>query len=743
MAAKEVKKATESLTCPVCLQIFKNPKYLPCYHSYCEECLEKLCSQSEIRCPECREVAQISEGGVKSLPNNFLINRLVDELILKNDRGEEEVRCGNCDKDDPVVCYCPNCNLFLCQVCNESHSRNINCIAHMQNVVPFTELKMSNYYVPKAKTFMCEKHDTELLFYCETCEELVCLYCTTKEHSEHNHDAVKQLAEKHREELKTVTTPIKEITDNLSEACKNLDKMVKEIKKCGNEVEKDIDHHYDEMIRKLVKQKEEVKQNLQYKVSQKTKAIETQMEELECMQMEMLGIAELKNAIEKSSNQEMLSAKKEIINRMDKAMDKYSIMDIQPLQSATMEFMPMKEPLPQFGQLFTDIDPSASEIANLPQYAFISETVDFTITTKYCSGYYCSKGGSQVAVQLRYDTNTLLAQVKDNNDGSYTVSFVPEQVGKATLFMSINGLQIREDPYTFMARKSYLAVSRPRDIIDKNGSMGQPWGIAFSQNGMWAVTDASKHRVYVFDQQDKLVLKIGIKQDKPVLKIGSRRISIGHFCSPYGVAFDADNNLYVVDGGNHRVQKFDVTGEYILQFGSKGSSDGQLNNPHGVVIHNDKVYVADCNNHRISVFQRTTGEFCHFIGKGHLDAPCGLSVNTNNHLLAVDCNQHCVCTFTLEGEFVSKFGSKGNHWGQLNEPCDLVTDLNDCILVTDSGNHRVLIFDKDGNCINCIGSVVGSSAGEFNCPRGVALSSDGSIYISDSANKRVQVFSTF
>ena len=430
MAAKEVKKATESLTCLVCLQIFKNPKYLPCYHSYCQECLEKLCSQCEIMCPECREVTKISEGGVKSLPNNFLINRLLDELILKNKRGEEEVQCGNCDKDDPVVSYCPNCNLFLCHVCNESHSRDIKSIGHVQNIVPFTELKAS-----KAKALMCEKHDIELLFYCETCEELVCVYCTTKEHSGYHHDAVKQLAEKHREELKTATTPIKEITDNLSKACKNLDKMVKEIKKCGNKVEKDIDHHYNEMIQKLIKQKEEVKQNLQYKVSQKTRAIETQMEELQGMQTEMLSIAELQNVIEKSSNQELMSAKKEIINRMHKAMDKYSKLDIQPLQSATMEFMPTKEPVPQFGQLFTDIDPPASEIANLPQYAFINETVEFTITTKYCSGYYCSKGGSQVAVQLRYDTNTLLAQVRDNNDGSYTVSFVPEQVGKATLFM--------------------------------------------------------------------------------------------------------------------------------------------------------------------------------------------------------------------------------------------------------------------------------------------------------------------
>lgn len=736
MAAK-VKKVTESLSCPVCLQIFKSPKYLPCYHSYCEECLEKLYAQSEIKCPECREVAKVPQGGVKSLPNNFLINRLVDELIFKNKvEGEEEVQCNNCDKDDPVVSYCPSCNLFLCHTCDESHKRDKKSTGHMQDIVAFTDLKSSKD-IPvhtKAKVLTCDKHNMELAFYCETCEELVCLNCTTtEEHSGHVHDAVKQLAGKHREELKTVTTPIQGTIDDLSKACEDLDKMVKEVEKCGSEVEKDIDQHYDEMIQNLVNQKEQMKQHLQCKVSQKTKAIQVQLEELKCMQAEMLCVAEIKDAIEKSSDQEMLSAKKEVISRMLKAMNKYSKMDIQPLHSATMEFISTKEPLPQFGQLFTHIDPSGAELANLPQYTFVNETVEFTITTKYYSGHYCSKGGSQVVVQLRYDTKgTVLAKVKDNNDGSYTVSFVPEQVGEAKLFASINGLKIRENPYTIVVRKTYLAVNKPSNIVDSSGNMGRPWGIAFSQNGMWAVADLSKHCVYVFDKEDELVVKIG-----------SRGNSNGRFYCPYGVAFDSDGHLYIADGGNHRVQKFDAAGNYLLQFGSKGSSGGQLNNPRGIVIHDDKLYVADSNNKRISIFQTNNGEFCHFIGKGHLDAPYDISVNTNDLLVVVDHDQHCISTFTLEGEFVNKFGSKGKHWGQLNEPCSLTTDLNDCILVADSGNHRVLIFDKDGNCINCIGTIIGPSAGEFNYPRGVALSSNGSIYISDSANKRIQVFSTF
>ena len=83
IAAKDVKVMTNSLSCPVYYQLFKNPKYLPCHHSYCEQCLEKMQVQSKIICPECRKEAIVPPGGVKNLDNNFFINRLVDEFILK------------------------------------------------------------------------------------------------------------------------------------------------------------------------------------------------------------------------------------------------------------------------------------------------------------------------------------------------------------------------------------------------------------------------------------------------------------------------------------------------------------------------------------------------------------------------------------------------------------------------------------------------------------------------------------
>ena len=233
-------EVVKNLKCPTCFQSFENPKYLPCHHSYCEQCLEKMQVQSKIMCPECRKEAIVPAGGVKDLPNNFLINRMVDEQALKRKvESKEEMKCDECDEDEPVVAYCPECNSFLCQFCYETHKRSKRFRSHKLISLNKAVTQLSTWNNAK-----CIEHDEQLKYYCETCEQLLCMYCTVKEHNGHNHDTVKKMATKHRNELKEVTTPVDEMIRDLSEAHDNIDK----IRQQGNEVDKKIDQHYDELV---------------------------------------------------------------------------------------------------------------------------------------------------------------------------------------------------------------------------------------------------------------------------------------------------------------------------------------------------------------------------------------------------------------------------------------------------------------------------------------------------------------
>ena len=135
----------------------------------------------------------------------------------------------------------------------------------------------------------------------------------------------------------------------------------------------------------------------------------------------------------------------------------------------------------------------------------------------------------------------------------------------------------------------------------------------------YAVVDYSHNCVWIFDR---------LRQDQLVRKFGSTGTGNGQFSSPYGVAFDDNNYLYVTDCCD-RVQKFKISSKYLLKFGTGETGNSQLSNPVGITIHNDKAYIAENDGDRISVFH-CDGQFSQIIGLDHLDHPWYVAIS-NDH----------------------------------------------------------------------------------------------------------------
>ncbi|XP_065908814.1 tripartite motif-containing protein 2-like [Dysidea avara] len=727
-----IKKAVDNLSCLICRELFKDAKFLPCHHSYCVKCLGKMVIQSTITCPECRCEAVVPKEGVEKLPNNILINRLVDELILKRKvQGEEEVNCEECVTGDPVVSFCSDCTIFYCHMCSEAHKRTKRYCEH--NVISLYELqtKKDVQIQQKPKPLMCTKHDTHVLtLFCETCEVLICDYCALKkeEHFDHVHDTVKTMAIKHRNSLREIAVKGDEILSDLCRIHDHIEIAIKRIKKQGDDFITDIDQVYDDLIQNLIKQRDLVKQEVHDAVSQKEKIVTAQLEEVELLQADVVAVKDLFDAVQKGSDQEALSTKKQVTDRMLKLSDKHKALNTEPLESDTMHLVFHNISLPIFSQLFVNVDPTNSEIDQIPERICRNVKTELKIFSKFSSGHQCLRGGSRVSVQLESSTgNVFDAEVIDNDDGSYTASFEAPEVGETKVSAYINDEQIRGSPNVIMVNNNYPGIKRPTKIIDNNKQMGFPWGIACGLNGLWAVADHTNYCVYIYDGQDQLLRRFGTRGNK-----------IDQFSSLYGITFDTDKNLYMADYTKNRILKFDIDGNHLLTFGKKGKGNGELSNPIGVTTHNGRVYVADANNNRISVFS-TNGEFCLHFGSDHLDTPYDLVVNCNSHLLVVDYGKNCVYTFTLTGDFINKFGAQGHH-GQLNHPCSITTDNNGCMLVVDTGNYRVVVFDKDRNFLHSFGAK-GCGNGQFFDHHGIAINSDGNIiYVSDNRNRRIQVY---
>jgi uncharacterized protein (TIGR03663 family) len=132
-----------------------------------------------------------------------------------------------------------------------------------------------------------------------------------------------------------------------------------------------------------------------------------------------------------------------------------------------------------------------------------------------------------------------------------------------------------------------------------NGKFNDAWGIAVDTDGSIYVADTFNHRIQKFDPQGNFQFSWGAPGVSTAP--GSGRSTI--FFGPRAVVIDAQGRLFVTDTGNKRVQVFDRDGNFITQFGSSGSGNGQFNEPVGLAIDSaGNIYVADTWNQRIQVF---------------------------------------------------------------------------------------------------------------------------------------------
>jgi len=393
--------------------------------------------------------------------------------------------------------------------------------------------------------------------------------------------------------------------------------------------------------------------------------------------------------------------------------------EVPPAKKHKMSLSPFKN--------FDDANIHSIEV-DVPKWVSIRETTTITIKARDC---YLQE--SAITVQVQQKTgDDIVVLVQDNQDGTYTASFVANQIGEIKLSVCIDDKNIKEGPYIVPVVRQYSALDKPNKIIKDDERINNPMGVTFGNDGLWAMMHSGAYNcVCIFDDKDQLVRSFG--------SYGNEN---GQFKFPsglVGLAFDTCNHLYVTESCNHRVQKFDINGRYLLQFGKHGSGNGELANPIGITVHNKKVLVADQENGRISVFHHD-GCFSHTFGSDHLRNPWDVLVTDNNRILVADRGLFCISIFTIDGTYVSKIGGiKGSGRGQLHRPCSLAVDLHGFIFVSDYTNHRVTVFDKDGIFVHCFGSC-GSDDGQFSGPYSIACSPNGSVYVSDYNNKRIQIF---
>ena len=319
------------LTCTVCKGSLKEPRSLPCFHSFCKHCLTKYVeiqcdqdqskpsAQNSFKCPTCKTQFELRQNeSVEGLPSNFFINNLLDILGIQEET--QKLSCESCRAEIPAECRCTDCELYLCGNCWTAHNNWPDFRNH--DVLTLKELtKPENQGKAKRKP-CCQKHghrNKPVEFFCNTCHELVCVNCALLDHPKPEHDfkPIELVADQHKEVLKTTSDilqkkytasqdaleKIKATSQNLQTNTKKakdgilhhekviLEELTKKLKASTTVLLSHVDRHHNDVNHILSKQHDEMK-NYVEKVNGS------------------LDMA--KNLIKKGSNEEILSFQNKI-----------------------------------------------------------------------------------------------------------------------------------------------------------------------------------------------------------------------------------------------------------------------------------------------------------------------------------------------------------------------------------------------------------------------------------------------
>ncbi|KRX40099.1 E3 ubiquitin-protein ligase TRIM71 [Trichinella murrelli] len=352
-------------------------------------------------------------------------------------------------------------------------------------------------------------------------------------------------------------------------------------------------------------------------------------------------------------------------------------------------------------------------------------------------------------------------QVVDRNDGKYTCTFTPRMEGEHLVRVSVSvvvslfvrGQAMPNCPLKLSVNggRSYLTVSGryPTNRFCSQGSgdgqLYRPWGIACDKLNRIIVADRTNHRIQIFDSEGRFLTKFGCQ--------GCRD---GQFDRPAGVAVTSSNDIVVVDKDNHRVQVFTSNGLFKLKFGEKGRDVGQFNYPWGVAVSPDDIIaVSDTRNHRVQLFT-ANGLFWRKFGYEQalyykqFDSPRGVAFGPDGRrLFCTDFNNHRLVVYDLAAGRVTMHGIEGEAEAHFRRPQGIDVDTQGNLFVADSRNNRIQIFSPQMNFIASIDcgrgtSVANGTANQhhhgrpfMDTPTDVCVSPDGKVYVVDFGNNRI------
>ena len=715
----------EEVSCSVCMQLYREPKQLPCLHIFCLECLNNIARTSarhgKIKCPLCQiEVAVPESGTLETLPSCFYLKNLLDILAIK-ECSTSKVTCGNCEKKSEEASYCFHCSGFWCNACLDAH--NILRANRDHRVLVLKDFEERDFEMVLKRPAFCQKglYEKEVLkFYCTVCEIPVCQNCVTVEHAKHDMEYLEVTARAVKQSMASQLEAAEKEEQTFSNCLRQLEEKSRAIEKHSQFVKKQI----QETVKSLILNLERQEQELIKEVEKEEKIEQDRVAEEKTIISDHLKkikdpMSQAKHFIDCSTAAELVRSKifaSALLQELLAPELIASTTERKTHQTAFLESKTLFERLQNEG--IGLLHKTATKANQCTVKGFHEATsgleARFKFITRDAEGKQSYSPGDHVVVELASTEDGTLAgdmKIVDNNDGSYEVSCFPKREGEHKVTARVNGEQISDLSSIHVKKRSYKLVRTVGKRGTGAGEFSFPYGIAINDKNEILVCDFLNNRLQVFNENGHFI----------------RTIEHEQLTFPRGICIDSVGRIHVAT--ENKILLFNPNGDYVKQIGDEEkdvdwygislaepqgnvivcnkkygyravhilSPEGELLkkltrddfDPFDCLYYERKIFVSNWATHKIDVFD-CEGKFLKEIGKqgtgnGEFIYPAGLAIDKTGQLVVTDKNG--VQVFTLDGKFVTKFGGD-----VLSEAFGVSVLKNGCIIVTDCRKSHLLIF---------------------------------------------------
>jgi len=430
----------KDLTCTVCLDHFKEPKVLPCCHTFCKNCLERILEKSKdtakLVCPKCRTEHQVPENGPEGFLTDFTVTHDLESLQLKS--RQESSTCEQCDSTEQAVAYCSDCPAFLCDFCSQAHKRMKSYRNHKIVSLDSGPLKS----IPKSPAPYCSKHPDEgLKLFCKTCQCLVCCVCIVATHQGHKMGLIDGETRKEMEtQLKGLVDEAQQKLNQLEENLQYIEEVEKKAVKRPMELKSAINSTFDSLVATLESRRAELLTEADNTCSEDLKEVWAQKEYHETTLVSLRSaLSFAKRSLQCSNDLELITLTAQIITRLKHLKDvEWDSATTETVEVTNFKFTQRrpKSDLKLVGKIVKDVSqlPARFSVEALPENVRLGTKVTFRISV--LGSRKAKKQITNLNIQVLYghsQKGVLIPQTTRNKDGSWVCTFTPICSGQHTI----------------------------------------------------------------------------------------------------------------------------------------------------------------------------------------------------------------------------------------------------------------------------------------------------------------------